>query len=64
MNGEKKLLFSAEGIQKHYAATHALKGVELQVNEGEIVDSWGKTARENPPFLKSLSARKIRRRGA
>ena len=31
---ERKLLFSAEGIDKHYGATHALKGVQLKIHEG------------------------------
>ena len=54
MDGEKKLLFSAEGIQKHYAATHALKGVELQVNEGEIVGLVGENGAGKSTLLKII----------
>ncbi|MDR3337087.1 MAG: sugar ABC transporter ATP-binding protein [Treponema sp.] len=54
MDGEKKLLFSAGGIQKHYAATHALKGVELEVHEGEIVGLVGENGAGKSTLLKII----------
>jgi ribose transport system ATP-binding protein len=54
MNDEKKLLFSATDIQKHYAATHALKGVELQVHEGEIVGLVGENGAGKSTLLKII----------
>jgi ribose transport system ATP-binding protein len=54
MDTNKKLLFSAEGINKHYAATHALKGVELQVNEGEIVGLVGENGAGKSTLLKII----------
>ena len=38
---ERKQLFSAKGIDKHYTGTHALKEVDFDVNEGEIVGLLG-----------------------
>ena len=54
MDVERKLLFSAQGIEKHYAATHALKGVELQVNEGEIVGLVGENGAGKSTLLKII----------
>jgi ribose transport system ATP-binding protein len=54
MDGTGKLLFSAEGVDKHYAATHALKGVELQVNEGEIVGLVGENGAGKSTLLKII----------
>jgi len=54
VDSEKKLLFSAEGIDKQYAATHALKGVELQVHEGEIVGLVGENGAGKSTLLKII----------
>jgi ribose transport system ATP-binding protein len=54
MDSKGKLLFSAEGVEKHYAATHALKGVELQVNEGEIVGLVGENGAGKSTLLKII----------
>ena len=52
---QKKILFSAEGIDKHCAATHALKGVELEVHEGEIVGLVGENGAGKSTLLKMLA---------
>jgi ribose transport system ATP-binding protein len=54
MDGTNKLLFSAEGVDKHYAATHALKGVEPPVNEGEIVGLVGENGAGKSTLLKII----------
>lgn len=48
------LLFSAKEIQKHYAATHALKGVDLEVREGEIVGLVGENGAGKSTLLKII----------
>ncbi|MCL2684487.1 MAG: sugar ABC transporter ATP-binding protein, partial [Synergistaceae bacterium] len=50
----KKILFRAERIDKHYAATHALKGVELEVREGEIVGLVGENGAGKSTLLKII----------
>jgi ribose transport system ATP-binding protein len=47
-------LFKASGIEKHYAATHALKGVELEVREGEIVGLVGENGAGKSTLLKII----------
>jgi ribose transport system ATP-binding protein len=54
MDNAKKTLFSARDIQKHYAATHALKGVELEVCEGEIVGLVGENGAGKSTLLKII----------
>ena len=51
---EKKLCFSAKNIQKHYGATHALKGVDLDVREGEIVGLVGENGAGKSTLLKIM----------
>ncbi|MDR1801055.1 MAG: sugar ABC transporter ATP-binding protein [Lachnospiraceae bacterium] len=51
---DNKLLFSAKNIDKHYAATHALKGVELDVHEGEIVGLVGENGAGKSTLLKII----------
>jgi ribose transport system ATP-binding protein len=48
------VLFGASGIEKHYAATHALKGVELEVREGEIVGLVGENGAGKSTLLKII----------
>ena len=50
----KKTLFCAKNIEKHYAATHALKGVELEVREGEIVGLIGENGAGKSTLLKII----------
>jgi len=64
MDSEKKLLFSAEGIDKQYAATHALRGVELQVNEGEIVGLVGENGAGKSTLLKIIIGAEIQNSGS
>jgi ribose transport system ATP-binding protein len=48
------LLFSAHNIEKRYGATHALKGVELEVHEGEIVGLVGENGAGKSTLLKII----------
>ncbi|MDR2158823.1 MAG: sugar ABC transporter ATP-binding protein [Treponema sp.] len=54
MKSDKPLLFSARDIGKHYAGTHALKGVELEVHEGEIVGLVGENGAGKSTLLKII----------
>ena len=51
---DKKLLFSAKQIEKYYAATHALKGVDLDICEGEIVGLIGENGAGKSTLLKII----------
>lgn len=51
---DKKLLFSAKGITKHFAATQALKGVDLDIYEGEIVGLVGENGAGKSTLLKII----------
>ncbi len=51
---DKKLLFSAKGITKSFAGTQALKGVDLDVYEGEVVALIGENGAGKSTFLKIL----------
>jgi len=51
---EKKLLFSAKDIQKHYGATHALKGVGIDIYEGEIIGLVGENGAGKSTLLKII----------
>ncbi|MDR3050194.1 MAG: sugar ABC transporter ATP-binding protein [Oscillospiraceae bacterium] len=51
---ESKVCFSAKGIVKHYGATHALKGVDLEVREGEIVGLVGENGAGKSTLLKII----------
>ncbi len=54
MSNDKKLLFSAKNVDKSYGATHALKGVELDVHEGEIVGLVGENGAGKSTLLKII----------
>lgn len=51
---EKKLLFSAKEITKAFSGTQALKGVELDVYEGEIVGLVGENGAGKSTLLKII----------
>ncbi len=51
---EKKLLFSARDITKSFSGTQALKGVELDVHEGEIVGLVGENGAGKSTLLKII----------
>ncbi len=51
---ERKLLFSAKEISKNYGATHALKGVDLDVYEGEIIGLVGENGAGKSTLLKII----------
>ncbi len=51
---EKKLLFSAKNITKSFAGTQALKGVDLDVHEGEVVGLIGENGAGKSTFLKII----------
>ena len=51
---EKKLLFSAKDIEKRYAATHALKGVDMDIYEGEIIGFVGENGAGKSTLLKII----------
>jgi len=51
---DRKLLFSAEKMDKHYGATHAIKGVQLKVHEGEIVGVIGENGAGKSTLLKVI----------
>ncbi len=51
---ERNLLFSAKGITKSFAGTQALKGVDLDVREGEVVGLIGENGAGKSTFLKII----------
>ena len=51
---EKKLLFSARNITKTFYGTQALKGVDLDVHEGEIVGLVGENGAGKSTLLKII----------
>ena len=51
---DKKLLFSAKDIKKSFHETHALKGVDLDVYEGEVVGLIGENGAGKSTFLKII----------
>lgn len=50
----KKLLFSAKNIVKSFHGTLALKGVDLEINEGEVVGLIGENGAGKSTFLKII----------
>jgi len=53
-SAEKKLLFSAKNVVKHYGPTHALKGVDLDIYEGEIIGLVGENGAGKSTLLKII----------
>ncbi len=53
-NNKNKLLFSAKDVEKRYAATHALKGVDLEIHEGEIIGLVGENGAGKSTLLKII----------
>lgn len=51
---DKKLLFSAKNITKSFHGTQALKGVDLDVYEGEVVGLIGENGAGKSTFLKII----------
>lgn len=51
---DKKLMFSAKKIKKSFHETHALKGVDLDIYEGEVVGLIGENGAGKSTFLKII----------
>lgn len=51
---EKKLLFSAKNITKSFHGTQALKGVDLDVYEGEVVGLIGENGAGKSTLMKII----------
>ncbi|MCL2703175.1 MAG: sugar ABC transporter ATP-binding protein [Defluviitaleaceae bacterium] len=54
IQNERKLIFSAKDIHKHYGATHALKGAGIDIREGEIIGLVGENGAGKSTLLKII----------
>ena len=55
MNGDGSLLLSVEGIHTYYGTIHALKGISIEVREGEIVTLIGANGAGKSTMLRSIN---------
>ena len=55
MNGDGNVLLSVEGIHTYYGTIHALKGISIQVREGEIVTLIGANGAGKSTMLRSIN---------
>ena len=44
------MMLRIEGVHKRFDDTEVLKGIDLDVNKGDVVAYWAPAARERPRF--------------
>ena len=54
-NNEKNVLISVNNLQKHYGDVHALNGVSIDINEGDVVFVVGPSGSGKSTFLRCLN---------
>lgn len=46
-------MIQLHGITKSFGSLQVLRGIDLQVNRGEVVPLWDQAVQERPPCCKS-----------
>lgn len=52
---EKRVIVQAEGVRKHFGRIEALRGIDLEVNEGEVMCIIGPSGSGKSTFLRCIN---------